>query len=294
MGGIFISYRRSDGSGYAHALQAQLERRLGPDKLFIDVDSIKPGQDFVEEIEKALDSSSVLLVLIGKRWFQPERLQDPQDFVRLEIILALKKGKQIIPVLLEGSTMPKLEDLPDPLRPLTRRQAFEISDLRFNSDIDNLIDIVAHIGSEPGSRPTPPPSSSAGSKKAQPQIIINSHRRHAVALMPGVAFFFDGITSFLLFDSYGQGTTHRSEDFILSLGIGFSAFIIGWSLLAQSRRNYFSPDLAAVITGAQLGATAFLYPIGMVDSTALIWGIPLLIYLTLTWRWRKQPFKMNS
>ena len=96
MGGIFISYRRSDVSGYAHALQAKLEDRFGPDRVFMDIDSIELGEDFVEIIQGALDSSSVLLVLIGKRWFLPERLKDPNDFVHLEISLALQRRKRII------------------------------------------------------------------------------------------------------------------------------------------------------------------------------------------------------
>jgi|SRR6185312_4344955 len=143
MSGIFISYRRSDVSGYAHALYAQLTQRFGADQVFMDIDSLEPGTDFVEVIEKALDSASVVLVLIGRRWYQPERLQDPMDFVRLEISMALERRMRVIPLCFESTPMPKPEELPEAIRAITRRQAVDVSDLRFSYDVGRLIDFLA-------------------------------------------------------------------------------------------------------------------------------------------------------
>ena|GEM_PF-3426545 len=158
MGGIFISYRRSDVSGYAHALYAQLTRRFGTDQIFMDIDSIEPGTDFVEVIEKTLDSASVALVLIGRRWYQPERLQDPMDFVRLEISMALERRMRVIPVCFESTPMPKPEELPEAIRAITRRQAVDVSDLRFNYDVGRLIDFLARsVGQPPPTIKTLPP-----------------------------------------------------------------------------------------------------------------------------------------
>src|SRR5262249_37644434 len=134
---VFISYRRGDSAGYAQAIYNKLVSRFSKDHVFMDVDTIEPGVDFVHVIERAVSECSVLLVLIGNRWLESQgstgiRLNDPNDFVRLEITTALAHDIWIIPVLLEGVTMPSEEVLPEPLRPLARREAVEIRNTRFN------------------------------------------------------------------------------------------------------------------------------------------------------------------
>src|SRR5262245_40459360 len=93
---ILISYRRDDSSGHAGHLFDKLSAAFGPGTLFMDIDGIQPGEDFVKEIEKAVASSHVLIAVIGRDWLDirdqdgKRRLDDPTDFVRLEIAAALQ------------------------------------------------------------------------------------------------------------------------------------------------------------------------------------------------------------
>jgi tetratricopeptide (TPR) repeat protein len=150
MSKIFVSYRRDDAGGYAHAICSQLVHDFSKDRVFMDVDTIEPGVDFVGVIEKAVGECDVLLALIGKGWAGvgndgKSRLDDPGDFVRLEISTALARDIRVIPVLLGGMTMPSRETMPDPLKPLSRRNAIEISHTRFNYDIELLITVIRKV-----------------------------------------------------------------------------------------------------------------------------------------------------
>ncbi|MGM1060718.1 SRPBCC family protein [Saccharothrix sp. Mg75] len=134
---IFISYRRDDSSGHAGRLYDALAARFGEADVFLDVDSIGPGEDFAEVIERTLARCDALLAVIGRTWASP-RLHDPADFVRLEVERALARDLRVVPVLVAGAALPPAGDLPEVLRPLVRRNAFEVSDLRFRRDVDRL------------------------------------------------------------------------------------------------------------------------------------------------------------
>lgn len=143
--GIFICYRRDDSSGYARALYEPLCTYFGEDRVFMDLDQIEPGEDFEQVIDEAVSSCETLVVLIGRDWLTSRdenrrRLDDPKDFVRLEIAAALQRYIRVIPVLVQGATMPRPEDLPDELSRFSRRQAFELSDRRWRQDVRRLID----------------------------------------------------------------------------------------------------------------------------------------------------------
>lgn len=144
MAGIFVSYRRSDSAGFTGRLTDDLESQFPEHRLFRDVESIEAGADFVEAIDQALRSSSVLLVVIGPRWLDTtgadgqRRLDDPADFVRLEIAAALKLGLRVIPVLVDGAAAPAADALPPDLAALARRQAHELSDRRWDYDVEQL------------------------------------------------------------------------------------------------------------------------------------------------------------
>src|SRR5260370_42709949 len=120
-GQIFISYRRDDGSAWAGRLYDSLSRNFVSNQIFIDVDNLDPGVDFVEAIETSVGSCDVLIAVIGKRWLisadeeGKRRLDKPDDFVRLEIATALKRNIRVIPVMVDGAIMPRLSDLPDDL-----------------------------------------------------------------------------------------------------------------------------------------------------------------------------------
>lgn len=154
---IFISYRRSDSAGYAGRLYDYLKNYFGEDRLFFDVDTIKPGVDFEQKIKTELDNSDVVLVLIGNQWLGvkdthgSKRLDDPHDYVRLEVETALNKDVTVIPVLLQGVPMPSENELPEKLYDLSRRNALKLSDENWYSDLRMLTTILKNVLGIPGS-----------------------------------------------------------------------------------------------------------------------------------------------
>src|SRR5215813_5857594 len=109
---VFISYRRED-SGYAGRIKDSLERGLGRDVLFIDVDGIPLGVNFVQVLREEVAQCGVLLAVIGSNWLDvrdedgTRRLDNPTDFVRIEIAAALQREIPVIPILLDGTRVPK-------------------------------------------------------------------------------------------------------------------------------------------------------------------------------------------
>src|SRR4051812_49214807 len=140
MPAVFISYRRQDSAGHAGRLSDQLKAGLGSNRVFMDVDGIAAGQDFVEAIEQAVGSCDALLAVIGPEWLASvdaegnRRLDDPTDFVRLEISAALRRNVRVIPVLVGGASMPPKEALPPDIELLGRRQAVDLRDSRWSAD----------------------------------------------------------------------------------------------------------------------------------------------------------------
>src|ERR1017187_5496007 len=128
-GKIFISYRREDSAPHALSIAQYLERQFGGDSVFIDVDRIRAGENFVSVLNDRLGLSNVMLTIIGPNWVKTRdssgkrRLDDPNDWVRMEVASALAKEIRVIPVLVGGAKLPKVEDLPDDLKSLVKRQA---------------------------------------------------------------------------------------------------------------------------------------------------------------------------
>jgi hypothetical protein len=147
-GQIFISYRRDDTSYPAGRLYDRLSVHFPSNQIFIDVDSIDPGEDFVKMIKKTVGSCDVLIAVIGKGWLAScdqegqRRLDNPEDFVRIEIGTALERDVRVIPVLVEGASMPRRGDLPDDIKSLVSRNALEVSHTRFRADSERLIGAV--------------------------------------------------------------------------------------------------------------------------------------------------------
>jgi hypothetical protein len=146
MSRIFISYRREDSIAYAGRLFDRLADRFGEKQIFMDIDTMKVGLDFVEQIEQAVQACDVLIAVIGQSWINIQdetghrRLDNPEDWVRVEIQAALKRDIPVIPLLVGGAGMPKASDLPDPIAKLTRRHAMKMSDERFRADATRLIE----------------------------------------------------------------------------------------------------------------------------------------------------------
>jgi hypothetical protein len=145
MARIFISYRRADSAGFAGRLYDYLSAAFGDRRVFMDIDDIPPGEDFVRVIRDAVAQCEAVIVLIGPQWVSitgsnGRRLDDPYDFVRLEVATALARpGVRVIPVLVNDASMPRAKELPDDLKPLVRRNGMEVSNQRFRYDVDRLI-----------------------------------------------------------------------------------------------------------------------------------------------------------
>src|SRR5262245_34541258 len=150
-GKIFINYRRGDDPGNTGRLFDQLEDVFPREQLFIDVDSIRPGRDFVRVVEEQVAQCDVLLAVIGKGWLDARddqgtrRLEKPDDFVRIEIESALKLDKVVIPVLVQDARMPSAHDLPDALKPLARRNAVRLTHERFRAEAQGLVKAIQQI-----------------------------------------------------------------------------------------------------------------------------------------------------
>lgn len=148
MSRIFINYRRLDSEGYVGRLYDHLTRHFKPDDIFMDLDSIKPGADFVTALEEAVAACDLMITVIGPHWLSisdeagRRRLDQWNDFVRIEIASALRLNKLIIPVLVGRAAMPAPDELPEDIRTLTRRNAIELSSQRFNYDVDRLIGAI--------------------------------------------------------------------------------------------------------------------------------------------------------
>lgn len=229
MSSIFISYRRGDSSGHAGRLFDHLVQHFGRDRIFMDVAGIEPGIDFVEAIEKALGSCVAFLVVIGRDWLGSvdrkgnRRLDDPHDFVRLEIQTALERNIRVIPVLIEGASMPASAALPDVLAPLARRQPIEITDNRWDYDAGRLIEALNKVlGS-----PVVPPK--ADKRKDTLPVHDIPTPRFQPAISPGLwqvemkVFGIQGLTMFLELDAAGQLSGHQKS-------LGISTAVTGtWS-----------------------------------------------------------------
>lgn len=145
---IFISYRRDDSSGHVGRLHDALVHHLGADCVFMDIDSIAPGADFVQVLQYSLEQSAVVVVVMGGRWVGPRpdgtrRIDDANDFVRLEVAKALSDPNvRVLPVLVNRAEMVSEDSLPDVLKPLARRNAIEISDIRWAHDTKLLADEI--------------------------------------------------------------------------------------------------------------------------------------------------------
>jgi hypothetical protein len=145
MASVFLSYRREDARADAGRLYDRLSGRLGAQNVFMDIDDITAGENFVEKLKKTLEQCNHLLLVIGPRWLSATdaegnpRLYSPNDFVRLEVVTALERGITLIPVLVGGARMPERGELPSQLAEVVVHQAIQISDERFHEDVDRLI-----------------------------------------------------------------------------------------------------------------------------------------------------------
>ena len=167
MAEIFLSYRRDDSTSATGRLADALEAHFGDDRVFRDRE-IGAGENFVEAIRRSVGSATVVLVVVGRHWLGARdasgqrRLDDPGDFVRLEIELALAARAAVVPVLVEGAAMPSAADLPPSLAEFSRCQAVELSDASWRRDVHGLTETLrARFAIDSDAAP---PSTAAGSR----------------------------------------------------------------------------------------------------------------------------------
>jgi hypothetical protein len=166
---VFICYRREDAPATTGRIYDHLVQSFGADSVFKDVDSIPVGTDFPSHIQRILRQATAQVVIIGPRWLDihdeagRSRLQNPGDFVRQEIETGLASGIPVIPVLVEGATMPPAQVLPSSVAPLTRLQAVNIRfDPDFTTDVRRLITAIEHVDPTARGAAARPGASSAG------------------------------------------------------------------------------------------------------------------------------------
>lgn len=169
---LFLSYRREDSQDITGRMYDSLVAHFGEGKVFMDVDTIPLGVDFREHLSACVAGCDVFLAVIGNSWLDARhatganagkrRLDDPADYVRIEIAAALARGIPVIPILVGGATMPAEEQLPADLAALAYRNAAEVRSGRdFHSNIKRLIggveQLVQSRGTMPQQKPEPPP-----------------------------------------------------------------------------------------------------------------------------------------
>jgi hypothetical protein len=161
---VFISYRRSESGPYARNIYDALTHYFGEGSVFLDIDSIAPGRDFVDVLGETLDQADVLLVVMGPRWADitdesgKRRIDDPDDYVRLEVETALRSDDvRVIPVLVGAGVMPSASALPESLAALTRRNATSLVDEHWRSTMDELLAVLDRIRGEVGTQSSATP-----------------------------------------------------------------------------------------------------------------------------------------
>ena len=154
---LFVSYRRDDTGGRAGRLVDALVAQFGARNVFQDVDAMALGQDFRAQVEAAIATSDAVLIVIGQDWLGIDgagggrRIDHEDDFVRLEVSVALSLGVSVIPVLVDGAMLPTHDELPDNLSQMLGRQAVTIRDTSWHQDVD---DVIRRLKGE--ERPTTP------------------------------------------------------------------------------------------------------------------------------------------
>lgn len=149
--GLFISYRRDDTAPYAGRLRDSLAAHIDRERIFMDIDTISGGVDFQHAIEESIESAEAMLVVIGSQWLEladdkgRPRIQDAEDFVRLEVATGLEAGLRVFPVLVGGAAMPSAAELPDDLKALARLNACELDNARWDHDVGKLLGYLEEI-----------------------------------------------------------------------------------------------------------------------------------------------------
>jgi TIR domain len=188
-GGIFISYRRDDARHAAGRLVERLSPTFAHDQLFFDIENIEPGLDFRNVLSQKVQACDVMLAVIGPAWLTTtdekggRRIDNPKDFVRIEIEAALARDIRIVPVLVDGARMLGEEDLPKSLRALSDRQAVRLTHERFGPDTEDLVRSLSKVIS--ARERTPTRAGEMGSREWRVSLVSRSQRGFVMRIEAG-------------------------------------------------------------------------------------------------------------
>jgi len=189
---IFINYRRNDSEGEAGRLFDDLTSNFRDKSVFMDVAAIEPGRDFRKAIDQSVANCNALLAMIGLDWLEAKdatggrRLDDPNDFVRIELASALRRDIPVIPVLVRGAKMPRVEQLPDDLKELAYRNAVELTHPRWKSDVQVLIRALQPFMDEPSISGAEGENHPEKPRDALPVTQVSGGERNFAAAIPTI------------------------------------------------------------------------------------------------------------
>jgi hypothetical protein len=313
MSRIFISYRRADSAMAAGRLYDHLSTHFGENLIFMDIDTIEPGEDFVEVIENAVGASSALVAVIGPDWLTSadesgqRRLDNPNDFVRLEIETALERSIRVIPVLVDGAVMPLAEQLPASLVKLTRRNALVVSNERFRYDIGKLIetlDKVVESQAAPEAKPPTPKAEEKPVEQAGKTATASGEQTRKAGLLEGVripfgetviAWAIGGAVGGILYYSYSL-----SYMFFSTVAGAVGGATVTWILRRMTATVGWRQLLTAVVGGIAVGGLPLLvvslFGLGFFNVVSLIYfivGTALIGGGFTIWRFRQMQSRSN-
>jgi len=258
---VFICYRREETGPYAGRIYDAMVTRFGVDNVFMDLD-LAPGIDFVDRITRVVSGCVALIVVIGPSWAKLQnedgtrRIEDPEDFVRLEVETGLRREDvRAIPVLVGGARMPRREDLPPELQAIARRNALEMSEGRWAYDVGRLLSTLDELLPDDAgpAQPSPPPAPAGDWRLAVEGMLVAGVTAGLARLLG------EEIPTDRLSETAGQiaGVTARRTE---TLALAGGALAI-W-MARRVRRIY---PLRHLLRGLLIGALA-----GLVGG--LIWG----------------------
>jgi TIR domain len=274
---VFICYRRQETAAYAGRLYDAMVARFGEGNVFMDVD-MPPGVDFEQRITEVVSGCVALLVVMGPNWAVTaeegrRRLDDPADFVRLEVETGLRRPDVTpIPVLVGGARMPKREDLPPELLPIARRNAIELSDGRWSYDVGRLMetlnDLLPNAAAAPGPAPIPPPTSEPiplGWRLVLEGMLIAGATAAAARLLgellPSGGSARDGETGREVAEHVGSIVLRRTETLAL-VGVAVAVWLARrvWRTdpIRHLARGLLTGGLAGLLGGAIYGLAVYL------------------------------------
>lgn len=271
-GSIFISYRRSDSITETGRIYDRLVEAFGEERVFKDVDDIPLGADFVDVLEQAVSQAAVLIAVIGPTWLTVtdaegrRRLEDPQDFVAIEVAAALNRDILVLPILVKGAKFPDFKELPSTIRPLARRNAAQARhDPDFHSDMDRVVAKLQDYFDQLGI-PAPAPAPKATARTGVPLPAVLSGVCGFLALVDGVAVLADGAT----------------DGAALSLSVGIMLVVAAGLLLSRTAVGWVVGVAAQVVALVLCGKVVYeswLYDEFSIDALFVL--VPVISLVTL-------------